>query len=210
MLTRIHIHIIVTLVTITWVVTLLVRGITPSLDLLLPYGIAVGVVVSAVALFDQVLWRHPLLNKWIARRPYLHGTWRAHLVSDYVIDQEAGQTVAPITGYMVIYQTYSSLSVRLYTEKSSSAQISHAINSTNGEQFKVVTVYQNDPGVGQRGDTSEIHYGAFLLEATGLNPERLDGHYWTDRLTTGALTLCDRQSQTVAGFEEARRLFNNT
>ena len=54
------------------------------------------------------------------KRPVIDGTWKVQLRSNWKDPIAAGATVAPIEGYMVVRQTFSTLSMRLLTAESHS------------------------------------------------------------------------------------------
>jgi hypothetical protein len=108
---------------------------------------------------------------------------------------------------MAVRQTFSSLSMRLMTPESASWLIAHNIVRSNDGMFQVAGVYMNRPNLPLRGERSEIHYGAILLDVQGRPPSALEGHYWTDRHTRGTMRLTRKEAKTFATFEEARRAF---
>jgi hypothetical protein len=73
--------------------------------------------------------------------------------------------------------------------------------------YQLVGVYQNKPDVTLRGQRSEIHYGAMLLDIRGDPPTSLSGHYWTDRDTKGTIELTERTAELAASFREGARRF---
>ncbi len=79
---------------------------------LAPLSTATTVVVTAALLFDLWLWKLPFLHDWFVKRPVIVGTWKVVIRSKW-IDPTTGLTRAPIEGYMVIRQTFSTLSLRL-------------------------------------------------------------------------------------------------
>ena len=60
-----------------------------------------------------------------------------------------------------------------------------------------------------RGDRSEIHQGALILDTHGPSgkPETLTGEYWTDRKTTGSMNFSRRVSMVSTRFDDAVHLF---
>lgn len=139
-------------------------------------------------------------------RPDLRGTWRVVLKSEWV-DPKTGRSPEPITCYMAIRQTLTTLSMRLMTPESSSWLVAHRVMLSPDGLYQVAGVYTNKPQVHLRGDRSEIHFGAILLDVHGDPPAELDGHYWTDRDTRGAMQLTDRRRETCSTFEEAAAVF---
>jgi SMODS-associating 2TM, beta-strand rich effector domain len=94
-----------------------------------------------------------------------------------------------VFGTATITQTYSSISIRLKTESSSSFLIAERLIRHGDGACEVIGGYQSDPSIHLRGKQSEIHYGYFRYSVTGNPPTEMSGHYWTDRNTTGSIRL---------------------
>ena len=206
MITRLHISLLLGAAIVIWAIALTVRGIPITADLLIPYGIAVSALTLLCVGFNHWCWRFGLFKGWLVQRPWIHGTWRVTLQSSWINPQTA-EGIPPINGYMTIHQTFSSLTVRLFTQESSSASISAWILRSEDCLFRVVATYQNEPSAGLRGVRSEIHYGTLLLHVHSEPPRTLTGHYWTDRKTNGTLELSDRKDRLVSSFADAKALF---
>jgi hypothetical protein len=167
----------------------------------------VSVLTFACFAFDRWLWHLTVFKHWLVNRPYVAGTWKAQLVSNWK-DPVTGQQIPPITCIMVIRQTFSTLSVRLFTPESSSASVAYNIERQEDGLFRLFVLYQNIPRVNLRGERSEIHYGAFMLEVQGDPPVGLVGHYWTDRETKGSLELTDPTPKLFNGYNDAKLHFS--
>ena len=135
-------------------------------------------------------------------RPDIRGSWRVELKSEWV-DPSTEEEVAPITCYMVVRQTLTTLSMRMMTAESSSSLVAHKIVEENDGVFLVTGVYTNTPKLRHRGKRSEIHYGALLLKVLGDPPVSLEGHYWTDRNSRGSIRLSNKKAVIFSTFEEA-------
>ena len=61
----------------------------------------------------------PLLHGWFLKRPVIEGSWKVEIRSNWK-DPATGNAIAPVEGYMVVRQTFSTLSLRLLTAESSS------------------------------------------------------------------------------------------
>ena len=207
---RLHITVFLALAVAGWAVVLLVKGTPITLAHLSPFGIVVGFLVILALLFDRVLWRFRWLHGWFVKRPDLRGTWRVELQPDWV-DAKIGRDAPLIVCYIGVEQTLSTLQMHLMTGESESVFIAKEITSSpNATGYRVVGVYTNKPHVHLRGDRSEIHNGALILETHGppSRPESLTGEYWTDRKTTGRMTFTNRVHEILTRFEDADRHFN--
>ena len=78
----------------------------------------ITVVLYVVIAFDLWLWKLPFLHDWFVKRPVIDGTWKVELRSNWKDLAARGETFAPIEGYMVVRQTFSTLSMRLLTAES--------------------------------------------------------------------------------------------
>jgi predicted pore-forming effector associated with SMODS systems len=209
MLTRTHITTLLVLAVVVWGTTLLLLGLPVTWQYIAPFTLTVTVLTGACLVFDRWCWRWSLFRGWFVKQPDIQGTWKARLVSNW-IDPETSQQIPPIDCIMVVRQTFSSLSARLFTGESSSFLIAHNLVCQNDGVFQLLGVYQNTPQIGLRGQRSDMHYGALLLEVRGDPPAALVGHYWTDRGTKGAIELTDRTPDLLSGYEEGARKFRLT
>jgi hypothetical protein len=200
MLTRAHVTIIVGLAAAVWGATLLSQGLPLTWQYIKPFAVTVSVVSAACVIFERWAWRWIIFKGWLVDVPHLQGTWSASLVSSWV-DPKTGERLAPISAVMVIRQSFSTFSARLFTRESSSFFVAHKIVRQNDGVFQLFGVYQNTPDIALRGDRSEIHFGALMLEVRGDPALKLEGHYWTDRATKGSLTLSDRKSALATGYD---------
>lgn len=166
----------------------------------------ITVVLYAVIAFDLWLWKLPCLHDWFVKRPVIDGTWRVQLRSNWQDPSLAGATVAPIEGYMVVRQTFSTLSMRLLTAESHSELVGTEIVCSADRQYCVSGVYRNEPRFKAR-ERSEMHYGAVWLRIITQPAKQLVGHYWTDRATAGEMELTTRQKEKFQTFDSAKRHF---
>ena len=201
-MTRLQITAFLALLIAYWVGLLLLRGVPVSAAMLLPFSGVVGAVSLSLLIFDKWIWHWPIFRGWLVKRPLLHGVWQTELVSDWV-DPATGQGIAPIQSYMVVRQTYSSLSFRLLTNESRSETVSGGVEVCTDGTYEITCTYRNRPRAEFR-DRSEVHYGSMLLVVEGAGPTRLEGEYWTDRKTRGTVILTNRRRGAPASFEEAR------
>ncbi|MEJ0011260.1 MAG: hypothetical protein WDM94_01275 [Bauldia sp.] len=206
MLTRLHITLLLILAVAVWAATLVVLGIPLSWDYLKPFTIAVAVLTTICIVFDKWLWSLSVFKGWLVQRPNLNGTWKATLASDWK-DPQTGQSIPPIECVMVITQTFSKMTTRLFTPESNSFLYANRLVCQDDGVFQLYGIYLNTPKVELRGQRSEIHYGALILEVRGDPPTSLAGHYWTDRGTKGSLELSNRQWRRVASFNEGAMIF---
>ncbi len=203
MLTRLHISSFIGLTIIVWLVTLWVQG-NPVLssEFIKPFGIVVSAITSIALIFNKYAWSWNVFKNWYVKRPDLRGTWKMELQSSWV-DPNTGKQIDPIIGYVVIRQTLTFLSFRMFTKESRSKSITHTIEREDDGLYKLAVVYRNEPDINLQGVRSEIHYGSFILNINGDPANELQGHYWTDRTTKGSLKLTDRiKNKTINTYLE--------
>ncbi len=209
MLSRLHIGTFLGLAVVAWAVVLWTRDIPLTWEYLWPYGLVVSVLAVAATIFERWGWACRIFQGWFVKRPNLQGSWRVELKSDWV-NPDTGQIIDPITCYMVVRQTLTTLSMRLMTAESSSWLIAHKIVEENDGVFLVTGVYTNTPKLELRGDRSEIHYGALLLQVLGEPPTSLEGHYWTDRNTRGTMRLSNKKAEMFSAYDKARDQYGDS
>lgn len=206
---RLHITIFLGLAVAAWFLFLFIQGTPVGRDHLAPFGSVVSFLVLLGIAFEHLLWRMRWLHGWLVKRPDLRGTWRVELQSDWE-DSAEGTRVAPVHGYVGVKQTLSTLSMHVMTPESESWFMAVSIQpSPNGEGYQVVGVYRNRPSVHLRGQRSEIHRGAVVLNTHGPSavPNTLTGEYWTDRKTSGSMKLSDRKARLYTRLEDAATAF---
>ena len=167
---------------------------------------AVSVVMLLFWPVERWLWKYWPLNGLLWKRPFLGGTWRVTLQTSWK-NPETGETPGPITCYMAVRQTLTTLSMRLMTPESRSLLVADRVLEESDGVFQVMAVYRNEPKIELRGERSEIHYGAFRLEIRGTPPSGLRGEYWTDRVTRGTMDFDSRVPKVLDTYEEAAQTF---
>lgn len=189
-----------------WAGVLLVSGQKLTSAELKPFSTVTSIVVFVSVAFDLWLWKIPLLHDWLVKRPVISGTWKVEIRSNWK-DPVTGAGIQPAEGFMVVRQTFSTLSLRILTAESISELVGTEIVCSADGLYCVSGVYRNEPQYEVRG-RSPIHYGAVWLkivdEPTG---KRMLGHYWTDRGTAGALDLSKQQSTKFQTFHSAQAYY---
>lgn len=202
MLSRLHISAILLIASALWGALLLYQGVSVNGSWFHPFSGVVGALVLVLAAFDLWAWRLRFLHGWFVPRPNLRGTWRVELQTDWS-DPATGNAVGPIVAYLVIRQTFSSLSIRMLTAESSSELVAADINKANDGTYRLAAVYRNEPKLSVR-DRSPIHHGALVLDVHGDPVKELVGYYWTDRNSRGELHTLAQHDSIVGSFSEAQ------
>jgi hypothetical protein len=203
MTTQRYIKAIIYTAVLAWTVVLYLNHEAIKSPWLHNVSTVITVVLYVVIAFDLWLWKLPFLHNWFVKRPVIDGTWKVELRSNWKGPAAAGATSPPIEGYMVVRQTFSTLSMRLLTAESQSELVGTEIVCSADRQYCVSGVYRNEPRFEAR-PKSEIHYGAVWLRIITDPVRQLIGHYWTDRNTAGEMELSNRQSKRFQTFETAK------
>lgn len=182
-------------------VTLALDGAQVTTGTFKPCGGVVTVLGLVLLAFDKWLWGFGFLHPWFVDRPYLKGTWKGVLESNYV-DTATQQRAVPIEVYLVIRQTFSAIHLRLLTNESASESMANNIPKGEDGVYTVASVYRNTPKLGVR-DRSTIHHGAVTLHVEGDPVTSLRGEYWTDRLTRGELRFLEKSGELYFDFASA-------
>lgn len=207
MIPRIQLTTLIGVIFGIWAFFMLFTGIPITSEFFKPFSLVVGIVGILLIIFDKWLWMIPVLYPWFVSTPDLSGTWNGKIISSW-IDVKTGEPIPSIDAFLVIYQTYSSINIRLITRESKSDLLSGNFIQNASGPTKIAGVYNSIPNSLLR-DSSPIHYGGLLLEVHNGEKIILDGEYWTDRNTKGTLYLDKRMKKTCDNFESALSLLQS-
>lgn len=196
-----YIKAIIYVTVLVWTIVLYVNYEAITSAWLQHLSTVITIVLYAVVAFDLWLWKLPLLHGWFVKRPIIDGTWKVEIRSNWK-DPATGAGIPPVEGFMVVRQTFSTLSMRLLTAKSSSELVGTEIVCSEDGLYCVSGVYRNEPRLQVRG-RSAIHYGAVWLRIIDEPTKKIIGHYWTDRESMGEMELSDKQNKKFQAFESA-------
>jgi hypothetical protein len=207
--TRLHIAFFLGVSALIWGCLLFIGGQRISLEMLAPFGSVVGALSIVFIALEHWLWKWSWLHGWFITVPDLRGTWIVTLQSSGV-DPVTNQPVPAITCYMGVEQTLSTLNMHLMTPESESYFIAHSIypsRSSNG--YEIAGVYVNRPSIHLRGNRSNMHLGALMIDTHGPakgKPTALSGEYWTDRKTVGTMNFTKRVDEVCTSYTDAALL----
>ncbi|MDQ6849752.1 MAG: hypothetical protein M3070_07195 [Actinomycetota bacterium] len=195
-------RIVATLVGIAYAVVLYVSGVhlQDGAKKIVAYLPAIATLLLAV--WDLWLWRLPGVQRF-AKRPWITGTWSVNLRPTDDSHIPEGGNRGPIEAYIIVTQSYWSISVRQYTAESRSESQTAVWSKTSGGNL-LTFIYANRP-MQELEARSRPHFGATTLDLVGLRPSSITGEYFTDRYTKGdmQLRLVDR-STDHADFASTR------
>lgn len=129
-------------------------------------------------------WKLKIFYPWLVPFPNLSGDWEGTIRSNW-----KEKELEPIPIEVSITQNFFNVQVRIKTKESRSYSIGASFDIDNERGFQqLFYTYLNKPKAGVRV-RSEIHYGSTILNFDGFKVTNMDGEYWTDRETTGEITL---------------------
>lgn len=139
--------------------------------------------------FSKWLWKWRFLQDWLVPFPNLNGVWEGELVSTWV-NPATGNGIAPIPARLTIRQTFTSISCVIQTGEMKSHSFCASFHLLPDSQIKrLVYTYASDPKPTVQ-DRSNRHYGTAMLDILlDEKKKTLHGGYWSDRKTTGEMSL---------------------
>lgn len=205
MLTRVQLWLIIALTMGFTLLGLRIRAAPLTIEsVAATLATTVMLVYGVMLIFALYLWPWRIFRRWLVKRPDLRGSWKATLHSDWT-DPVTNQKVPPIEAYVIVRQALATLSMWLFTGKSQSKSIAYSVEPDTDGLFNLSLIYRNEPKIEYQGKGSSIHHGALLIVVHEVWPQRLEGHYWTDRETRGTIVLERKGNAHFSSFEEARR-----
>lgn len=170
---------------------------------------AVLVTVVAFALWDNLLWKIPIVMQWTGRIN-VNGTWKGRLSSQFHTNTQAAPGAdcqvkrADIDVYLVIRQRFSSIRIHQFTSTSSGeGQVSDYHRNGSGRS-EAIMVYRNDP---HEAGVLQAHRGTvhYIFERAG---KRIAAEYWTNRFSRGLITFDEKHGAHADTFPAAQQLFD--
>ncbi|WP_460542754.1 Cap15 family cyclic dinucleotide receptor domain-containing protein [Glycomyces halotolerans] len=168
------------------------------------FSAAVFICTIGYLLWDIWIWRIPIVQKIPTVPRSIRGTWKGTL-SSFWVNPETDERPAPKTVYLMVRQTASVVSVKLYTDESRSTSAIANIAEADGA-IVLSYLYLNKPDLRFEA-RSHMHHGSTVFDVSG-NPARLlKGRYWTDRDSKGELEFTQRSKSLADDYAEAAALF---
>lgn len=164
-------------------------------DFMTPIPKVVTADLLLVAIFMRWLWRWKYLQDWLVPFPNLNGTWQGHIQTDWR-DTE-GKTPGPIPAMLTVKQTFGRMSCLMRTSEMESHSYLEGFCIDKGEQVRQLCYsYTSKPKSALR-NRSTPHDGTMLFNIIGNPANKLEGEYWTQRKTTGTVTLTLRAKELL-------------
>ncbi len=151
--------------------------------------------VIAYVVFTVWLWRWKRLQGWLIPFPDLNGTWQGHIQTNWK-DGE-GKTPGPVPTILTIKQSFLQMSCVMRTEEMESHSYLEGFCIDKDAQVRRLCYsYTSRPKASLR-ERSTPHDGTILFNIIGTPVRKLEGEYWTQRQTTGTVTLSFRADELL-------------
>jgi hypothetical protein len=167
----------------------------------LPEVVTVFVVLRFV--FTKWLWRWRGFSykSWLVQFPDLEGTWEGELQSTWE-NPKTGQREPPIKAFLVIRQTFSTISCTMFTkEMVSFSRAAQLLKDETADAIALSFNYTSTPKAVIR-ERSAVHDGAADLRVVRVPQRVLEGQYWTGRCTTGDVRLRFHSEELLEAFPD--------
>lgn len=165
------------------------------IDFMRPIPKVVTVDLFAITLFMKWIWRWKLLQGWLVPFPDLNGTWQGVIQTSW--RNAEGEIPGSIPTILTVKQTFGRLSCVMRTgEMESHSYIEGFCIEKEAQIRRFSYSYTSKPKSALR-NRSTPHDGTILFNIIGNPVRKLEGEYWTQRQTTGTVTLTFRARQLL-------------
>jgi hypothetical protein len=160
-----------------------------------PIPTVVTVDLLIVGIFMKWLWRWKHLQGWLIPFPDLNGTWQGYIQTNW--KNEEGKTPGPIPTILTVKQSFGRMSCVMRTaEMESYSYLADFCIDKDSQIRRLCYSYTSKPKAALR-DRSTPHDGTILFNIIGSPVRKLEGEYWTQRTTTGTVTLTYRTAEIL-------------
>ena len=160
-------------------------------DFMRPIPKVVTADLILVAVFMKWLWRWKHLQGWLVPFPDLNGTWQGEIQTNWK-DAE-GKTPGPIPAMLTIKQTFGRMSCVMRTGEMESHSFLEGFCIDKEAQVRRLCYSYTSKTKTALRSRSTPHDGTMLFNIIGTPARKLEGEYWTQRQTTGTVTLRFRE-----------------
>ena len=188
---------------LVWVVAVWFSGLPITGGYVKAFLSVPGALATAWSVYDRWLWRVNAIARWTGAPPDLRGTWEGF------VRPAGGAHRVEARLFLCIDQSASKLTVWCYTEESESRSTSAGFSARNSVSSQLDYTYDNAPRQSVR-HRSAPHVGAARLAASGRQPSRMSGTYWTDRGSHGELEVTKVSARASGSYADAVELSVST
>ena len=143
--------------------------------------------VFAIGCFVKWAWKWKIFHGWLVPFPNLNGTWIGDMQTTW--KDANGNTPGPIPTMLTIKQSFLGISCVMRTGEMMSYSFVEGFCIDNERQVcQICYSYTSKPSSCVQGRSAQ-HDGTALFNIIGNPPTKLKGDYWTQRKTTGSMSL---------------------
>ncbi|MCI5118322.1 MAG: hypothetical protein D3913_10255 [Candidatus Electrothrix sp. LOE1_4_5] len=148
----------------------------------------VSIDLLLIAIFIKWGWKLKIFRGWLVPFPNLNGTWIGSIYSDWV-NPETGAKPEPIPVMLTINQSFFHISCVMHTGEMRSNSYSEGFMIDPDRQIKQIAYsYTSNPRLSLT-ERSIPHDGTGVFQIVEKPTLKLNGRYWTERLTKGEIKL---------------------
>lgn len=153
---------------------------------LVPKVVSIDLLV--ILAFVKWGWKLKIFRGWLVPFPNLNGSWVGFLYSDWK-NPETGAKPPPIPVMLTVNQSFFHISCKMRTSEMESSSYSEGFLIDSDRQIKNVAYsYSSQPRL-SLNERSIPHDGTVVFKIIENPKQKLEGRYWTERLTKGEIIL---------------------
>ena len=153
---------------------------------LVPKVVSIDILVIAV--FVKWGWKLKIFRGWLVPFPNMSGTWVGFIYSDWK-NPKTGEKPPPIPVMLTVNQSFFHVSCVMRTSEIESSSYSEGFLIDSDRQIKQIAYsYTSKPRL-SLNERSIPHDGTAVFQIIEKPKSKLNGRYWTERLTKGEIRL---------------------
>jgi hypothetical protein len=159
----------------------------------------IPLVLLVIGVFVSHAWRWKMFRGWLVPFPDLNGTWQGSIQTTWK-NPDTGEIPGPIPVILTIKQSFIRISCVMRTAEMTSRSYLADFWLDGDEQVRMLGYSYHSKPLPTVVDRSQPHDGTIIFELIGDPVTKLKGTYWTERKTTGEVTLSFRGSTRLDEF----------
>lgn len=161
----------------------------------------IPILLGLTWLFTVFGWRWKPLQGRLVPFPDLNGTWQGNIQTTWK-NPETGEVPGPIPVILTIKQSFTKISCVIRTAEMTSRSYLAGFWIDSDDQVRMLGYcYTSKPSV-TVAERSKPHDGTIIFEILGNPATKLKGKFWTDRKSTGEVTLTFRTKKNLDDLPE--------
>lgn len=133
-------------------------------------------------------WKLKFFKGWLVPFPDINGTWMGNIFSDW-INPETGGKPNPIPVMLTINQSFFHVSCVMHTGEMKSYSYSEGFTIDVDRQLKQLSYSYTSKPRASLSERSSMHDGTAVFQIVEKPNRKLEGRYWTERMTKGEIIL---------------------